>query len=103
MLGFFAPVIQQGVLEERRQITVGRHALAIVRLREQLNVQRERQHGPAALGQHGSSDVVGLPRKAVARGHCLCRQDLHATEQLLVLQLLVAEADQCLESHLVTE
>ena len=48
-------------------------------------------------------DVVGVDVEAIAGGQDVADHRVDAAEQLLVLQLLVAEADQRLERDLVAE
>ena len=78
-------------------------ALAVVELGEQLDVEREREHRPGALAEHHARDGVGVHVEAVAGGQRLADQRVDAAEQLLVLQLLVAEPHQRLQGHLVAE
>ena len=82
---------------------VGIDALAIVELGEQLDIQRQRQHRPRTLAEHGMSDGVGVDVKTIAFGQHLADHRVDAAEQGLVLQLLVAEPDQRLERNLVAE
>src|SRR6516165_2089982 len=49
VLAFLLPVIEEYVLEQLRELSVGFNALAIVELGEQLDIQRQRQHRPCAL------------------------------------------------------
>ena len=81
----------------------GVDALAIMELREQLDVQRQRQHRPRALAEHGVGDAVGVDVEAIAVGQHLADHRVDAAEQRLVFQLLVAEPDQRLERNLVAE
>jgi hypothetical protein len=74
-----------------------------VELSEQLDVQRQRQHRPRALAEHGVSDSVGVDIKAIAVRQNLADHRVDATEKGLVLQLLVAKPNQRLERNLVTE
>ena len=55
------------------------------------------------LAQHGARDVVRVGDLDVARRHATLEHVLDAAEQLLVLELLVAEADERLERDLVAE
>ena len=68
VLAFFLPVIEEHVLEELRELGVGRDALAVMKLREQLDVQRQRQHRPGALAEHRVGDGVGVDVEAIAGG-----------------------------------
>ena len=103
MLAFLLPVEEEHVLEQRRQLAVGIDALAIMQLGEQLDMKRQRQHRPRALAQHRSGDGVGIGVEAIAGGQDLADHRLDPAEQRLVLQLLVAEADQRLERDLVAD
>ena len=44
-------------------------ALPVVRLREELDVAGQREHGPGRLAEHALGDVVRLRHEPVARGH----------------------------------
>ena len=103
MLAFFLPVEEEHVLEQLRELGVGRDALAVVELREQLDVQRQGQHGPCALAEHRVGDVVGVDVEAIAGRQHVADHRVDAAEERLVLQLLVAEPHQRLERHLVAE
>ena len=103
VLAFLLPVEEEHVLEQLGELGVGLDALAVVRLGEQLDVERQRQHRPGALAEHGAGDVVGIDVEAIAGGQHVADHRVDAAEQLLVLQLLVAEADQRLERDLVAE
>ena len=82
---------------------VGIDALAVVELGEELDVERQRQHRPGALAEDDAATALGSHVEAIAGGQRLADQRVDAAEQLLVLQLLVAEPDQRLERHLVAE
>ena len=103
MLAFLLPVIEEHVLEQLGELGVGIDALAIVELGEQLDIQRQRQHRPGALAEHGMGDGVGVDVEAIAGGQNVADHRVDAAEQRLVLQLLVAEPDQRLERNLVAE
>ena len=90
-------------MHSSREVGVGLDALAVVRLHEQLDVAGQRQHRPGALAEHGARHVVRLGVERVAARHLSRDQRLDAAEQLLVLDLLVGEAHQCLERDLVAE
>ena len=72
-------------------------------LREDLDVAGEREHRPRRLAEHDARDVVRIRQHAVARRHAFGGQRLDAAEQLLVLELLVAEAHERFERDLVAE
>ena len=55
------------------------------------------------LAEHRAGDVVGIDVEAIAIRQDLADHRLDAAEQLLVLQLLVAEAHQRLERDLVAQ
>ena len=74
-----------------------------MRLREDLDVERQRHDGPVALGEHHLRDLVRLGQEGVAGGHARSHHHFQAAEQLLVLQLLVGQAHQRLERDLVTQ
>ena len=103
VLAFLLPVVEEHVLEQLGELGVGLDALAVVELGEQLDVQRQRQHRPGALAEHGAGDVVGVDVEAVAVGQHVADHRVDAAEQRLVLQLLVAEPHQRLERNLVAE
>ena len=96
-------MIEEHVLEQLGEFGVGIDALAIVELREQLDIQRQCQHRPCTLAEHGMGDGVGVDVEAIAVGQNVAEHRLDAAEQRLVLQLLVAEPDQRLERDLVAE
>ena len=103
VLAFLLPVIEEHVLEQFGELGVGINALAIVKLGEQLDIQRQRQHRPGALAEHSVSDGVGIDVEAIAVGQNLADHRIDAAEQRLVLQFLVAEPNQRLERNLVAE
>ena len=103
VLRFFFPVEQEHVLEQSRQVFGRTDARAVVRLAEQLDVAGQRQHGPGAFAENEVGHVVGRDVEAIARRHALGHEPLDAAEQLLVLQLLVGEADQRFERGLIAE
>ena len=103
VLAFLLPVIEEHVLEQFGEFGVGFDALAIVELSEQLDVQRQCQHRPGALAEHGAGDGVGVDVEAIAVGQHIADHRVDAAEQRLVLQLLVAEPNQRLERNLVAE
>jgi hypothetical protein len=70
---------------------------------EELDVAGERQHGPGRLRQHDVRDLVGIGHARVTGRHLGSGQLLDAAEELLVLQLLVAEPHQALQRELVAE
>jgi hypothetical protein len=74
-----------------------------VKLGEQLDVERQRQHCPCAFAEYGAGDGVWVDIEAIAFGQNLADHRVDAAEQRLVLQLLVAEPDERLEHDLVAE
>ena len=58
---------------------------------EQLDVARQRQHRPRGLRQHSGCNAVRVEDERVAGGHALGAHALDAAEQLLMLDLFVAE------------
>src|SRR5262245_32128988 len=103
VLAFLLPMIEEHVLEQLGEFGVGLDALAIVELREQLDVESQRQHGPGTLAEHRMGNRIGVDVEAIAFGQNVTDHRVYAAEQRLVLQFLVAESDQRLESNLVTE
>ena len=103
MLALLLPVVEKHVLEQLGELGVGLDALPVVELGEQLDIQRQRQHRPGALAEHGAGDVVGIDVEAIALGQHLADHRVDAAEQRLVLQFLVAEPNQRLECDLVAE
>ena len=70
---------------------------AIVELCEKLDIERQGQHRPCALPEHGMADAIGVDVEAIAVGQNLADHRVDAAEQRLMLQLLIAEPDQRLE------
>lgn len=66
VLGLLLPVKEEDVLGEFGQLPVIADAFAVMRLREQLDVQGQPQHRPAAPPKDGRGNLVGVPGKAVA-------------------------------------
>ena len=94
---------QEHVLPQLGQVRVRLDARPVVRLREQLDVERQPEHGPGRFAEHRAGDVVRLRLEAVARGHVGCGHLLEAAEQLLVLELFVGQTHQRFEGDLVAE
>ena len=63
VLRLLLPVEQEHVLPQRVEVVVGLDAAAVVRLRKQLDVAGQRQHGPGRRGEHGMR-----PRRWAAAG-----------------------------------
>src|SRR5215471_5490493 len=103
VLAFLFPVEEEDVLVELGEIGVLTDAFTVMGLREQLDVQGQCQHGPAALAQHHRGDLVRVPSEAVTGRHHLGGQRFDAAEQRLVLQLLVTEPNQRLERDLISQ
>ena len=103
VLALLFPVKEEHVLEQLGELGIVSDALEIVRLREQLDIQRQRQHRPGALAEHGVGDGIGVDVEPIAGGQHLADHRVDAAEQRLVLQLLVAEPHQRLERVLVAE
>ena len=103
MLALLLPVIEEHVLEQFGEFGVGIDALAIVQLREQLDIERERQHRPRALAEYRVGDGVRIDVKAIPKGQYIADHRVDAAEQRLVLQLLITEPNQRLERDLVAE
>jgi hypothetical protein len=61
------------------------------------------QHGPARLAEYRARDFVGIGDQRITAGHLRRQRVLDAAEQLLVLDLLVAEPHQPFERHLVAQ
>ena len=80
---------------------VGLDAGAVVRLGEELDVAGEAQHRPGRGAEHGLRHLVGLREERVGAGHAVRDHRLEAAEELLVLELLVGEAHEGLQRHLV--
>jgi hypothetical protein len=74
-----------------------------VELRKELDVERQGQHRPRALAEHGVSDAIGVDVEAIAVGQHLANQRVDPAEQRLMFQLFIAEPDQRLERNLVPE
>ncbi|WP_454651105.1 hypothetical protein [Bradyrhizobium liaoningense] len=72
-------------------------------LGKQFDVERQRQHGPRALAEHGSRDIVGIDVEVVAFRQDVADHRIDQAEQRLMFQFLIAESNQCLERHLITE
>ena len=85
------------------ELAVRVDALAIVQLREQLDIQRQRQDRPGAFAEHSMGDAVGVDVEAIAHGQNVADHRVDATEQRLVLELLVAEPNQRLQRNLISE
>ena len=77
--------------------------LSIMQLCEQLDIEGEGQHRPCAFTEHGMGDIVGIGVEAIAVGQHLTNHCVDPAEQRLMLQLLIAEPDQCLERNLIAE
>ena len=103
VLGLILPVEQEHILEKFRELVVGLDALPVVELHEQLDVQREHEHRPGALGEHGAGNRVGIDVEAIAGRHRLAHHRFDAPEQGLMLDLLVAEPHQGLQRVLVAQ
>ena len=67
------------------------------------DIERQGQHRPCALPEHGVADAIGVDVEAIAVGQNLADHRVDAAEQRLMLQLLIAEPDQRLERNLVAE
>src|SRR5262249_2263997 len=78
-------------------------ALLVVALNEELDVAGERDHGPGRLREHCAGYIVRVGHAAIAFRHVARDERLDAPEQLLGLDLLVAEAHHRLERHLIPE
>ena len=103
VLALLFPVVEEHVLEELRELGVRSDTLGVVELREQLDIQRQRQHRPCALAEHGMGDRVGADVEAITVRQDVADHAVDPAEQRLVLQLLVAESHQRLERHLIPE
>ncbi len=103
MLAFLEPVIAKDVAIEIRRLFVALDAFAIVNLREELDVAREREHGPGRFAQHAACDLGGIRDLGVAAQHFGADRALDAAEQLLVFELFVAEAHESFEHDLIAE
>src|SRR6516162_7334038 len=103
VLALLLPVIEEHVLVELRQFGVGIDALAVVSLREQLDIQCQDQYRPGAFAEHGAGDSIRVDVETVAVGQNLADHCLDAAEQRLMFQLLVAEPHQRLDCLLVAE
>src|SRR4029077_20784995 len=67
----------------------------------QLDIQRQRQHCPSTFAKYRVGRRIGIDVEAIAVRQHLVDHRVDATEQRLVLQLLVAESYECLKGNLV--
>src|SRR5215469_9249701 len=73
-----------------------------MRLCEQLDHQRYSQHRPCGFRKHRRGHRVRLRQEVVSRWHFRRDHALDAAEQLLMLEFFITEANQRLQSDLVT-
>src|SRR5688500_6387561 len=103
VLRLLLPVEEEDVLTEGREVRVGPDARPVMRLREDLDVQRERQHAPRRLAQDLGGDAIRLGLEGIAGGHLRRGHLLEPAKERLVLQLLFGETHQRFERDLVAE
>ena len=76
---------------------------SIVRLDEELDVAREREHRPGALAKHDARHLVRIRDHRVTVRHVCSHHLLQAPKQFLVLEFFSREADEPLERVLVAQ